>query len=130
MSHAPKMDTNTTDRSENPAAPSVGSGALFAEGPHYGVTGYDTAGNACARIAIFAASAGLAAVEADAVTMLHDYGHPEVVRAKAATLLCPTCKSGRWAECHSSKQDATGFTLYCRRCEDGCVSPLLANDPS
>ena len=29
MSHAPNMDTNTTDRSENPAAPGVGSGALF-----------------------------------------------------------------------------------------------------
>jgi hypothetical protein len=29
MSHAPKMDTNTTDRSENSAAPGVGSGALF-----------------------------------------------------------------------------------------------------
>ena len=29
MSHAPKMDTNTTDRSENPAAPGVGSGDLF-----------------------------------------------------------------------------------------------------
>lgn len=29
MSHAPNMDTNTTDRSENPAVPSVGSGDLF-----------------------------------------------------------------------------------------------------
>jgi hypothetical protein len=31
MSHALKMDTNTTDRSENPAAPGVGSGALLGE---------------------------------------------------------------------------------------------------
>ncbi len=29
MSHAPEMDTNTTDRSENPAATCVGSGALL-----------------------------------------------------------------------------------------------------
>ena len=39
--------------------------------------------------------------------------------------VCPTCKSQRWAEIHPSKTDPTGLTLYCRRCEEGCVSPLL-----
>jgi len=33
MSHAPKMDTITTDRSEDPPAPGVGSGALFGTWP-------------------------------------------------------------------------------------------------
>jgi hypothetical protein len=39
--------------------------------------------------------------------------------------VCPTCKSQRWAEIYPSKTDPTGLTLYCRRCEEGCVSPLI-----
>jgi hypothetical protein len=41
-------------------------------------------------------------------------------------LVCPTCKSARWAEIHPSKSDPTGYTLYCRRCEEGCVTPARA----
>lgn len=41
------------------------------------------------------------------------------------TLVCPTCKSGRWSEVYPSQTDASGFTLYCRNCENGCVSPLV-----
>lgn len=39
-------------------------------------------------------------------------------------LVCPTCRSAQWAEIHPSNADPTGYTLYCRRCEEGCVSPL------
>ena len=39
-------------------------------------------------------------------------------------LVCPTCKSDRWAEIYPSTTDSTGFTLYCRHCEEGCVTPL------
>lgn len=41
----------------------------------------------------------------------------------AATLVCPACKSASSAELYPSKTDPSGFTLYCRRCEEGCVSP-------
>jgi hypothetical protein len=39
--------------------------------------------------------------------------------------VCPTCKSQRWAEIYPSNTDPTGLTLYCRHCEEGCVSPLM-----
>jgi late competence protein required for DNA uptake (superfamily II DNA/RNA helicase) len=51
---------------------------------------------------------------------------PAIVETETRRLVCPTCKSDRWAEIHSSKTDPTGFTLYCRRCEEGCVTPLVS----
>jgi hypothetical protein len=54
----------------------------------------------------------------------HHYQVPEAARVETARLVCPTCKDDRWAEIYTSKTDATGFTLYCRRCEEGCVTPL------
>lgn len=47
-----------------------------------------------------------------------------VETVKLSSFVCPTCKSNRWAEVYPSKSDPTGFTLYCRRCEEGCVTPL------
>jgi len=42
-----------------------------------------------------------------------------------STLVCPTCRAAQWSEIYPSKTDPSGFTLYCRRCEEGCVSPLM-----
>jgi hypothetical protein len=39
---------------------------------------------------------------------------------------CPTCKSDRWLEVHET---ASGeYTCYCRKCEEGCVPPLIIKE--
>ncbi len=90
---------------------------------HYLLTGLKD-GKEAGRMTVFAASAGKLAMADNALSMLADYGL-DCDAAKVEVLVCPTCKSNRWAEIHPAKTDATGFTLYCRYCEEGCVSPLV-----
>lgn len=52
-------------------------------GPHYVIVGYNEAGQPCAAMTVFAASAGLGVVRENAASMLQDAGHEHVKTADA-----------------------------------------------
>lgn len=39
-------------------------------------------------------------------------------------LVCPTCRTDRHAEFYRSERSGSGFQVYCRRCEEGCVDAV------
>jgi hypothetical protein len=39
--------------------------------------------------------------------------------------VCPTCKSQQHAELYRDSANPKPISLYCRRCEEGCVEPLF-----
>jgi transcription elongation factor Elf1 len=39
--------------------------------------------------------------------------------------VCPTCKSQQHAELRRDPADPKLYSLYCRKCEEGCVRPLF-----
>jgi hypothetical protein len=51
--------------------------------PHFVIVGYNDNRTPCAAITVYAASAGLDVVRANAVGMLHDAGFPQVKTADA-----------------------------------------------
>lgn len=40
--------------------------------------------------------------------------------------VCPTCKEWRYLEVYPS---INGVTSYCRKCEEGCVTPAVKKVP-
>ena len=51
------------------------------DGPHFVIVGYNGNSTPCAALTVYAASAGIEVVRANAVLMMHDAGHDYVKRA-------------------------------------------------
>ncbi len=58
------------------------------DGPHYVIVGYNGNNTPCAALTVYAASAGLEDVRANAVGMLNDAGFPQVKSAEAISWPC------------------------------------------
>jgi hypothetical protein len=43
--------------------------------------------------------------------------------------VCPTCKDFRHLEVYRQPSNETGYVCYCRKCEEGCVTPEVVKEP-
>lgn len=61
----------------------------------------------------------------DTILALLSATAPTPPNETAQAILCPTCRKGDKIEIYPSSRDKSTCVIYCRRCEEGCVPPLI-----